>query len=54
MVLSAPNLILFVISALLALLALLAAFKVPLPGNSDHAVYVALVAYVILAAGIVF
>ena len=54
MVLSAPNLILFVISAALALLALLAAFKVPLPGNSDHAVYVALVAYVILAVGVIF
>ncbi len=54
MTLEAPNTILFIVSALLALLALLAAFKVPLPGNSDHAVYVALVAYIILAAGIVF
>lgn len=54
MTLDAPNTFLFVISALLALLALLAAFKVPLPGNSDHAVYVALVAYVILAVGVVF
>lgn len=54
MTLDAPNTILFAISALLALLALLAAFKVPLPGNSDHAVYVALVAYFVLAAGVVF
>lgn len=54
MTLDAPSLTLFIISALLALLALLAAFKVPLPGNSDHAVYVALVAYGILAANVVF
>jgi len=52
--LAAPSLTFFIISALLALLALLAVLKVPLPGNSDHAVYVALVAYIILAASVLF
>jgi len=54
MTLAAPNTIFFIISAMLALLALLAAFKVPLPGNSDHAVYVALIAYIILATSVLF
>jgi len=54
MTLDTPNLTLFLISAFFALIALLAAFKVPLPGNSDHAVYVALVAYGILAFGVLF
>ena len=54
MELAAPGMIAFTISLLLALLALLAAFKVPLPGNSDHAIYVALIAYAILASAVVF
>lgn len=54
MILDAPNFILFAISALLALIPLLVVLKVPLPGNADHAVYVALVAYAILAASVVF
>ena len=54
MTLTEPNTIMFLISLALATLALLAAFKVPLPGNSDHAVYVALVGYAVLAASVVF
>ena len=54
MTLTEPNTIAFFISLALAILATLAAFKVPLPGNSDHAVYVALVGYVVLASAVVF
>jgi phosphate/sulfate permease len=54
MTLTEPSTIAFFISLALSIVALLAAFKVPLPGNSDHAVYVALVGYAVLALAVVF
>lgn len=50
--LNAPSMIVFLISLLPATLALLVGLGVRLPGNNAHAVYVALVAYFILALGV--
>lgn len=49
--LHAPSTLFVVISLILAVLALLASLGVKLPGNNDHAVYVALVAYAVLFLG---
>ena len=54
MMMHGPSPILFLISAILALVALLAARGVKMPGNSAHAVYVALVAWLLLAFGVYF
>lgn len=52
MTLHAPSLIIFIVSLVPAILALLSSLGVRLPGNNAHAVYVALVAYFILALGV--
>lgn len=54
MTLTEPSTIAFFISFVPATVALLAILKVPLPGNPDHAVHVALVGYIILAASVIF
>jgi hypothetical protein len=54
MALSAPHALLFLVSLVLAVLALLSALGVKLPGNNSPAIYVALVAYALLALGVVF
>jgi hypothetical protein len=51
--LSPPTTAVFIISAILAVLAIIGTFA-PLPFISDHAFWVAIVAYVILAVGNVF
>ena len=49
--LSAPTKIVFLISLVLAILALLAALNINIPVVSGNAIWVSLLAYVILAAG---
>jgi uncharacterized membrane protein len=49
--LSAPKQIVFLISLVLAVLALLAALGISLPVVSGNALWVALIAYAVLAAG---
>ncbi len=51
--LSPPTTAVFVISAILAVLAIISVF-VPLPFISQHAFWVAVVAYLVLAVGNVF
>jgi hypothetical protein len=51
MALNAPSLLIFIVSLILAILALLSALGVKLPGNNAHAIWVALVAYALLAIG---
>jgi len=52
MTLSAPSFALFLISLILAVLALLSALGVKLPGNNAHAIWVALAGYALLAIGV--
>lgn len=49
--LNAPTQIVFIISLVLAVLALLGAIGISLPVIGGHAIWVALAAYVVLAAG---
>ncbi|WP_291834665.1 hypothetical protein [Limimaricola sp.] len=49
--LHAPSQVIFLISLVLAALALLSALGVKLPGNNAHAIWVALAAYVLLTIG---
>ncbi len=51
MVLSAPTKIVFLISLVLAALALIASFGVAIPVVSGNALWVALIAYAVLAVG---
>ena len=51
MKLNAPTKLIFIISLVLAVLALLAALGIAIPIVSGNALWVALVAYVVLAAG---
>jgi hypothetical protein len=53
MSLSAPTTIVFVVSIILAVLAIISTF-VPIPFITDHAFWVAVVGYVILACGNIF
>ena len=53
MSLSPPTTVVFVVSIILAVLAIICAF-VPIPFISEHGFWVAIVAYVILAIGNIF
>ena len=53
MSLSPPTTVVFVVSIILAVLAIIGAF-VPIPFITEHGLWVAIVAYIILAIGNIF
>ena len=52
--LTPPTTAVFIISLILAALAVIAALGVNIPNISDHTVWVAIIAYVVLAVGNLF
>lgn len=54
MMMHGPNTFLFLVSALLALYALLVTLGIKLPGTKPQAIWVALIAWALLAFGVNF